>query len=81
MYHTHQKSYLERAQKFPLADFLSQDCDASNYKYEQEENLKVSVILPMSIDAREELIKATKEDSHLQWLLNTIMQVFPEKEN
>ena len=35
----------------------------------------------MSIDAREELNKATKENSHLQALLKTIMQGFPEKVN
>ena len=34
----------------------------------------------MSIDAREEVIKATK-DSHLQLLLKTIMQGFQEKVN
>ena len=33
----------------------------------------------MPVDAREELIKATKEDSHLQLLLKTIMQGSPEK--
>ena len=35
----------------------------------------------MSLGAREELFKATKEDSHLQLLLKTIMQGFPEKVN
>lgn len=33
----------------------------------------------MSLDAKEELITATKEDPHLQLLLQTIIQGFPEK--
>lgn len=73
------KVIFKKGTEIPLADFLSRDCDASNLKYEQEENLKVAVILPMSLDAKEELITATKEDLHLQLLLKTIIQGFPEK--
>lgn len=73
------KVIFKKGTEIPLADFLSRDCDASNLKHEQEENLKVAVILPMSLDATEELINATKEDPHLQSLLKTIMQGFPEK--
>ncbi|GBP14486.1 Uncharacterized protein K02A2.6 [Eumeta japonica] len=75
------KVIFKKGTEIPLADFLSRDCDASNLKYEQEENLKVAVILPMSLNAKEELINATKEDSHLQLLLKTIQQGFPEKVN
>ncbi|GBP16998.1 Retrovirus-related Pol polyprotein from transposon 17.6 [Eumeta japonica] len=75
------KVIFKKGTEIPLADFLSRDCDASNLKYEQEENLKVAVILPMSLNAKEELINAAKEDSHLQLLLKTIQQGFPEKVN
>jgi PIF1 helicase. len=54
------KVIFKKGTEIPLADFLSRYCDATNLKYEQEENLKVSVILPMSIDGREELIIAKK---------------------
>lgn len=73
------KVIFKKGTEIPLADFLSRDCDASNLKYEQEENLNVTTILPMSFDAKEELISATKEDRHLQLLLQTIIQGFPEK--
>lgn len=69
----------KKGTEIPLADFLSRDCDASNLKYEEEESLKVAVILPMSLDAKEEIITATKEDPHLQSLLKTIIDGFPEK--
>ncbi|XP_028168447.1 uncharacterized protein K02A2.6-like, partial [Ostrinia furnacalis] len=75
------KVIFKKGTEIPLADFLSRDCDASNLKYEQEEDLKVAVILPMSLDAKEELIVATKEDTHLQLLLKTIIQGFPENVN
>lgn len=75
------KVIFKKGIEIPLADFLSRDCEASNLKYEPEEDLKVAVVLPMSLDAREELNVATKEDPHLQLLLKTIMQGFPENIN
>ncbi|CAG4931717.1 unnamed protein product [Colias eurytheme] len=72
------KVLFKKGTEIPLADFLSRDCDASNLRYDPEENLKIAVILPMSLDAKEELIKATKEDQHLQLLMKTIKQGFPE---
>lgn len=69
----------KKGTEIPLADFLSRDCDASKLRYDQEENLKVAVILPISLDAKGELIQATEEDPHLQLLLKTIMHGFPER--
>ncbi|CAH2097604.1 unnamed protein product [Euphydryas editha] len=72
------KVIFKKGTEIPLADFLSRDCDASNLQYEQEENLKIAIILPMSINAIDELINATKEDPDLQLLIKTIMQGFPD---
>jgi hypothetical protein len=38
------KVIFKKGTEIPLADFLSRDCDATNLKHEEEENLNVSVI-------------------------------------
>ncbi|XP_062526842.1 uncharacterized protein K02A2.6 [Bombyx mori] len=73
------KITFKKGTEIPLADFLSRDCDTSKLNDYQEEDLKISIILPTTFDYTEELIKATKEDPHLQLLLKTIMKGFPEK--
>lgn len=66
-----------KGSQIPLADILSRDCDTADF--ESEEELHVMMILPISQQAKSDLIHATIDDPECQMLINAIIQGFPER--
>lgn len=70
------KNTVQASKQIQLADVLKRDW-ANKIEHDTSENLKVSILLPMTLDAKNDLVQATKNDPELQVLIKTIRARFP----